>query len=66
MTVEVPVMPLNAADRCDRCGAQAHLRAELRSGGTLLFCSHHAREHHAKLNEISVHITDETEQPTPA
>ena len=34
---------LTAADRCDRCGAQAYLRVELQSGGELLFCAHHAR-----------------------
>ena len=28
---------LSAADRCDRCGAQAYLRVELQSGGELLF-----------------------------
>ena len=36
---------LSAADRCDRCGAQAYLKVELQSGGELLFCAHHAREH---------------------
>ncbi len=51
---------LSAADRCDRCGAQAYLRVELRSGGELLFCAHHAREHGDKLREIAVTVTDET------
>jgi len=32
-----------AQDRCDRCGAQAKVRAKLTSG-ELLFCGHHARE----------------------
>ena len=36
---------LTAADRCDRCGAQAYIRARLVSGGELLFCAHHGREH---------------------
>ncbi|MGH3353319.1 MAG: DUF7455 domain-containing protein [Nocardioides sp.] len=52
--------PLTSADRCDRCGAQAYVRAELRSGGDLLFCAHHAREHGEKLKEIATSITDET------
>ena len=52
--------PLTAADRCDRCGAQAYLRVELQSGGELLFCAHHAREHGDKLKEIAVAFTDET------
>jgi hypothetical protein len=36
---------LNAADRCDRCSAQAYVRATLHAGGELLFCAHHGREH---------------------
>jgi hypothetical protein len=51
---------LTAADRCDRCGAQAYLRVELASGLELLFCAHHAREHEDKLREIAVTLTDET------
>lgn len=51
---------LSAADRCDRCGAQAYLRVELQSGGELLFCAHHAREHGDKLKEIAVTVQDET------
>ncbi|WP_243060960.1 hypothetical protein [Nocardioides sp. SR21] len=51
---------LSAADRCDRCGAQAYLRVELQSGGELLFCAHHAREHGDKLKEIAAHVIDET------
>lgn len=51
---------LTAVDRCDRCGAQAYLRVELQSGGELLFCAHHAREHGDKLKEIAVNVVDET------
>jgi hypothetical protein len=62
--------PLTAADRCDRCGAQAYLRVELQSGGELLFCAHHAREHGDKLKEIAVNVVDETHKlantPDPA
>jgi len=36
-TVLTPASPLTAADRCDRCGAQAYLRVVLLSGGELLF-----------------------------
>src|ERR671914_2336593 len=50
---------LTAADRCDRCGAQAYLRVELPGGGELLFCAHHAREHGDKLREIAVSVHDE-------
>jgi hypothetical protein len=59
---------LSAADRCDRCGAQAYLRVELNSGGELLFCAHHAREHGDKLREIAASVVDETHKlaNTPA
>ena len=62
--------PLTAVDRCDRCGAQAYLRVQLQSGGELLFCAHHAREHGDKLREVASHVQDETSKlgdtPTPA
>ena len=51
---------LTASDRCDRCGAQAYLRVELQSGGELLFCAHHAREHGDKIREIASQVHDET------
>ena len=51
---------LTAVDRCDRCGAQAYLRVELQTGGELLFCAHHAREHGDKLKEIAANVIDET------
>jgi hypothetical protein len=53
---------LSAADRCDRCGAQAYLRVELQSGGELLFCAHHAREHESRLREVAASYYDETER----
>ena len=55
---------LTAGDRCDRCGAQAYLRVELQSGGELLFCAHHAREHGDKLREIAASVVDETHKLT--
>ena len=55
-TAVAPSAPLTAADRCDRCGAQAYLRVELQSGGELIFCAHHAREHGDKLKEIAVTV----------
>jgi hypothetical protein len=41
---------------------------ELQSGGELLFCAHHAREHGAKLKEIAATFVDETDklQSTPS
>ena len=52
--------PLTAGDRCDRCGAQAYLRVHLPSGGELLFCAHHGREHEDKIKAVAVNVHDET------
>ena len=53
--------PLTAADRCDRCGAQAYVRVLL-PVGELLFCAHHARAHQAKLASVATHVQDETDR----
>ena len=50
---------LTAADRCDRCGAQARVRVTL-PAGELLFCGHHAKEHELRLREIAVDWYDES------
>ncbi len=52
--------PLNAIDRCDRCGAQAYVRATLLNGGELLFCGHHAKEYAEGLKPVVAKIQDET------
>lgn len=67
-TAVAPSSPLTAEDRCDRCGAQAYLRVELQSGGELLFCAHHAREHGDALKEVAANVVDETHKlsSTPA
>ena len=52
---------LTAADRCDRCGARAYVRARLSSGGELLFCAHHGREHIPALVGLA-DIHDESER----
>ena len=52
--------PLAASDRCDRCGAQAYVQVVLTSGGDLLFCGHHAREHLDKLRPRADQIHDFT------
>jgi hypothetical protein len=56
MTTTLARPELTAADRCDRCGAAAQVRAVLASGGELLFCGHHAREHENRLREIAAEI----------
>jgi len=57
---------LTVADRCDRCGARAYVRASLSSGGELLFCAHHGREHLPKLQGLAKSIQDETDRLMPA
>lgn len=46
---------LLATDRCDRCGAQAHLRAVM-DNGELLFCKHHGRVHGAVLDRDALYV----------
>jgi hypothetical protein len=58
-TVTSPAPTLTAADRCDRCGAQAFVRVVLTSGD-LLFCAHHAKAYEDKLRESAVDWVDET------
>ena len=53
---------LTRADRCDRCGAAARVRAKLPSGAELLFCGHHATEHEARLLELAA-ILEVSEAP---
>ena len=47
---------LTGADRCDRCGGMAYIRATLVSGLDLVFCQRHADEHVDALRRISAVI----------
>ncbi|RZS82995.1 hypothetical protein EV189_3393 [Motilibacter rhizosphaerae] len=60
MTTTLAHEALTAADRCDRCGAQAYVRVTLESGGELLFCAHHGREHADRLRQVASDIQDES------
>ncbi|MFJ7751183.1 hypothetical protein ACIQXM_14660 [Arthrobacter sp. NPDC097144] len=61
MTAAVATRELNTLDRCDRCGAQAYVRAVLESsGGELLFCGHHARAVETNLRPLTSEWQDET------
>ncbi len=62
MTSLLAPAALSAVDRCDRCGAQAYVRAVLPSGSELLFCAHHARKHNDALRGAAVEIQDETDR----
>ncbi|HEY1569851.1 MAG TPA: hypothetical protein VGG05_00800 [Pseudonocardiaceae bacterium] len=56
MTTTLARPELTAADRCDRCGAPAQVRAVLATGGELLFCGHHARQHETRLREMAAEL----------
>ena len=62
MTTTFAASPLTTADRCDRCGAQAYVRATMESGFDLLLCAHHFRENELRLREVAVSIQDESER----
>lgn len=62
MTPTIAPNRLAAADRCDRCGAQAYVRAMMESGFDLLLCAHHFRENETRLREVAVAIHDESDR----
>jgi hypothetical protein len=63
-SAQLVVQPvLSRQDRCDRCGAQAKVLALLRTGGELLFCGHHAREHRPGLGDIGAALIPDPEAP---
>ncbi len=53
---------LTASDRCDRCSAQAYVRATLPGGTELLFCGHHGNAHRPSLLVAGASIHDETDK----
>ena len=53
---------LTAHDRCDRCGAQAYVRATLPGGTDLLFCGHHGNAHRPLLLVAGAELHDETDK----
>ena len=59
MTTTTAAPPVSPAERCDRCGARAAVRAILPGGADLLFCAHHGREHATKLRQMAVEIRDD-------
>ena len=62
VTTTFATSALTMADRCDRCGAQAYVRVMLASGGELLFCAHHGREHTPALTNAEARIQDESDR----
>jgi ribosomal protein L37E len=68
-TATVAPHAFTAHDRCDRCGAQAFLRAVLTSGD-LLFCAHHGRAYGDALLATALVVEDASElinaKPSPS
>jgi hypothetical protein len=66
-TTRPPVLQrvLTRQDRCDRCGAEAKVLALLRTGGELLFCGHHTREHRLRLGAIGAALIPDQEDTEP-
>ncbi|MGI6878274.1 DUF7455 domain-containing protein [Microbacterium sp. gxy059] len=63
-TADAPVSHrLTAADRCDACGAQAYIAAEV-GGSELLYCAHHGRKFEEKLKAVATSWHDETDRLT--
>jgi hypothetical protein len=54
--IETP-QEFTTADRCDKCGAQAMVRATL-ANGELYFCGHHGRELSRELIASSLNVFD--------
>jgi hypothetical protein len=50
-TTTIVLPALTGHESCDRCCAPAKVQVLLRSGGELLFCGHHAREHGPRLRD---------------
>ena len=65
-----PTAELTRRDRCDRCGAQAFVRATIPAadGMELLFCGHHFRKNELQLLATGATVRDErdriNEQPS--
>ena len=61
LTLDALAPELTRQDRCDRCGAQAFVKATLPTadGMELLFCGHHFRAHELKLVAAGATIQDE-------
>ena len=58
-TTTTTAAPVSPAERCDRCGARAVIRAMLPGGGDLVFCAHHGRMHAEELRAVAAEIRDD-------
>ena len=58
-TTDLSAAPVSPAERCDRCGARAVIRAMLPGGSDLVFCAHHGRLHAKELRAVAAEIRDD-------
>lgn len=63
LTSTTTAAPPTAADRCDRCSAQAKMRIVLPGGGDLVFCGHHAHQYEDRIKAVAVQVAEAGEQP---
>ena len=53
-----PTPELGPKDRCDKCGAQAWVRVQMKAG-ELHWCAHHATKYEQVYAKIAVAVLDE-------
>ena len=58
LSPEIVTVP-SLADRCDSCNAAAKVEILLNSGGSLVFCGHHANKNAGKLKPVAARVTVE-------
>ena len=63
LTASAPAA-LTAADRCDRCNAQAYVRVVLAGGTDLQFCGHHWARNEDALRPMATEVIDELHRLT--
>jgi hypothetical protein len=51
----------SAGERCDRCSAEAKVRAVLPGGGDLVFCQHHANRYRAQLEKVEASFATDSQ-----
>jgi len=58
LSPEIVTVP-SMVDRCDSCNAAAKAEIALNSGGSLVFCGHHANKHADQLALVASKVTVE-------
>jgi hypothetical protein len=55
-------MPFTAADRCDRCAAQAYIRFHFPDDQDLQFCRHHGHKYQDAILDLAIDVEDDTDK----